>query len=73
MHNLKIKCQNESRSVFIMTKTVAKSEMASMARPPKASCLIVFVFSDNLSAENSKLSAESGLQRLQLLECLTMA
>ena len=33
--------------------------------------LIVFAFSDNLSAENSKLSAESGLQGLQLLECVT--
>ena len=32
--------------------------------------LIVFAFSDSLSAENSKLSAESGLQRLQLLECM---
>ena len=32
--------------------------------------LIVFAFSDNLSAENSKLSAESGHQRLQLLECM---
>ena len=32
--------------------------------------LIVFAFSDNISAENYKLSAESGLQRLQLLECM---
>ena len=29
--------------------------------------LILFVFSDNLSAENSKLSAESGLPGLSLL------
>ena len=34
--------------------------------------LILFAFSDNLSAENSKLSAESRLQRLQLLECMAM-
>ena len=32
--------------------------------------LIFFAFSDNLSAENSKLSADSGLQRIQLLECM---
>ena len=32
--------------------------------------LIFFAFSDNLSAENYKLSAQSGLQRLQLLECM---
>ena len=32
--------------------------------------LKVFTFSDNPSAENSKLSAESGRQRLQLLECI---
>ena len=32
--------------------------------------LIVFAFSDNLSAENSKLSAEFVLQLLQLLECM---
>ena len=32
--------------------------------------MVVFAFSDNLSAENLKLSAESGLQRLQLLECM---
>ena len=29
--------------------------------------LVVFAFSDNLSAENSKLSAESGLPGLSLL------
>ena len=33
--------------------------------------LIVFAFSDNLSAENSKLSAEFVLQLLQLLECMS--
>ena len=32
--------------------------------------LIVFAFSDNLSAENSKLSAEFVLQLLQLSECM---
>ena len=32
--------------------------------------LIVFAFSNNLSAENSKLSAEFVLQLLQLLECM---
>ena len=32
--------------------------------------LIVFASSDNLSAENYKLSAESGLQRLSLLGCM---
>ena len=34
--------------------------------------LIVFAFSDNLSEQNSKLSAESGLQGLQLLECVSV-
>ena len=32
--------------------------------------LILFAFSDNLSAENSKLSAESGLPGLSLLESM---
>ena len=32
--------------------------------------MIFFAFSDNLSAENSKLSADSGIQRIQLLECM---
>ena len=32
--------------------------------------LIVFAFSDNLSAENYKLSAESGLPGLSFLECM---
>ena len=35
--------------------------------------MIVFAFSDNLSAEHSKLSAESGLQGLQLLECMIVS
>ena len=34
--------------------------------------MIVFAFSDNLPAENSKLSAEFKLQLLQLLECMEM-
>ena len=34
--------------------------------------MIVFAFSDNLSAENSKLSAEFVLQLLQLLECVPL-
>ena len=33
--------------------------------------LIVFAFSDNLSAENYKLSAESGLPGLSFLECMS--
>ena len=32
--------------------------------------MIFFAFSDNLSAENSKLSADSRIQRIQLLECM---
>ena len=32
--------------------------------------LILFTFSDNLSAENSKLSADFCIQRIQLLECM---
>ena len=35
--------------------------------------LILFAFSDNLSAENSKLSAESGLPGLSLLESMDVA
>ena len=34
--------------------------------------LIVFAFSDNLSAENYKLSAESGLPGLSFLECMVL-
>ena len=33
--------------------------------------LLVFAFSDNLSAENYKLSAESGLPGLSFLECMS--
>ena len=32
--------------------------------------LIVFAFSDNLSAENSKSSADFSIQLIQLLECM---
>ena len=32
--------------------------------------LILFAFSDNLSAENSKSSADFYIQRIQLLECM---
>ena len=32
--------------------------------------LILFAFSDNLSAENSKSSADFCIQRIQLLECM---
>ena len=34
--------------------------------------LLVVAFSDNLSAENSKLSADSGIQGIQLLECMDL-
>ena len=34
--------------------------------------MIAFAFLDNLSAENSKLSTDSGSQRSQLLECMFM-
>ena len=33
---------------------------------------MVFAFSDNLSGENSRLCAESGLQRLPLLQCMDL-
>ena len=36
----------------------------------KSVVLILFAFSDNLSAKNSKLSAESGLPGLSFLECM---
>ena len=35
--------------------------------------LILFAFSDNLSAENSKSSADFCIQRIQLLECILYA
>ena len=35
--------------------------------------LILFAFSDNLSAENSKLSAESGLPGLSLLGSMSLS
>ena len=38
--------------------------------PANSANLVVFAFLANLSAENSKLSAESGLQGQQLLECM---
>ena len=34
--------------------------------------LIPFEFSDNLSAENSKSSADFYIQRIQLLECMVI-
>ena len=33
--------------------------------------LILFAFSDNLSAENSKSSADFSIQLIPLLECMT--
>ena len=35
--------------------------------------LIVFAFSDNLSAENSKLSADSGIHGIHFLGCMMLA
>ena len=56
----KIRCQKKSRSVFIMTRTMAGLHLHFLK-------LIIFAFSDNFSAENSKSSAEFKLQLLQLL------
>ena len=33
--------------------------------------LILFAFSDNISAENSKLPADFSIQLIQLLECMS--
>ena len=55
----KIRCQKKSRSVFIMTRTMAGLHL-------HFSKLIIFAFSDNFSAENSK----SKLQLIQLLTCM---
>ena len=55
---------------------MSKSRMAAMASSP---LFLIYCRFDsfrvlrNLSAENSKLSAESGLQRLQLLECMYLS
>ena len=45
---------------------IYKSRMVAMAE------LIGFVFSDNFSAENSKISADSGIHRIHFLECMGM-
>ena len=73
MHHLKIKCQSESRSVFILTANLNARlfyKLWSAKMPLHLAELIFFAFSDNLSAENSKLSADSGIQRIQFLECM---
>ena len=49
-------CQNESRSVFILMKTIAE--------------FTVFAFWDNLSAENLNFSADFSIQLIQFLECM---
>ena len=50
---------------------MSKNRMAVMAPALEHIAeLIVFAFSDNISAENYKLSADSGSQRSQLLECM---
>ena len=68
MHHFKMKCQNESRRVFIMTRTMAGYVVelnGSDGLTPRSlvvtTDLLVVAFSDNLSAENSKLSADSGI------------
>ena len=74
MHHLKIKCQSESRSVFILTANLNARlfyKLWSAKMPLHLAELIFFAFSDNLSAENAKLSADSRIQRIQLLECMT--
>ena len=43
---------------------IYKSRMVAMAE------LIGFVFSDNFSAENSKISADSGIHGIHFLECM---
>ena len=69
MLHLKTECQNKSRSVFIVTRVcwvvgIYKSRMVAMAE------LIVFAFSDNFSADNSKFSADSGIHGIHFLECM---
>ena len=71
-------CQSKSRSVLIMTTCYATlfytlwySKLSLHLHFQHIAELIFSAFSDNLSAENSKLSADSGIQRIQLLECMT--
>ena len=45
---------------------IYKSRMVAMAE------LIGFVFSDNFSAENSKISADSGIHGIHFLECMNL-
>ena len=77
MHHLNIKCQSKSRIVlyydYMLYKTFLHTLVFKDASSPLflTYCRIdIFCFSDNLSAENSNLSAESGIQRIQLLECM---
>ena len=72
MHHSKIKCLNEIRSVFIMTRTMAGHVLYYVLYSYHMAELIVFALSDNLSAENYKLSPESGLPGLSLLGCMTI-
>ena len=76
----KTKCQNKSRSVFIATRTMAR-QWIYLRVEWQGRCLltvisthiaelIVFAFSDNLSAENSKFSADSGIHGIHFLECM---
>ena len=71
MLHLKTKCENKSRSVFLATRTMARKwiylrvewqgRCLLIVISTHIAELIVFAFSDNLSAENSKFSAESGI------------
>ena len=50
---------------------MSKNRMAVMAPALEHIAeLIVFAFSDNISAENSKFSADSGIHGIQFLECM---
>jgi len=50
---------------------MSKYRMAVMAPAfERIAELIVFAFSDNISAENSKFSADSGIHGIQFLECM---
>ena len=83
MHHLKIKMSKRIKKCVYLTRwnkgwVCLWVEWQRWLNPPKplghhrvtVAELIVFAFSDNLSAENSKLSADSGIQRIQLLECM---
>ena len=70
MLHLKTKCQN--KSWFIATRVEWQGRCLLTVISTHIAELIVFVFSDNLSAENLEISADSGIHGIHFLECMVV-